>query len=321
MILYTLRTTTDNNIRSVPVMLLLLSSLVVLTYLRSEPTSAHLFVPDKNASLLALIHQIKTELELINYNMKYNGNNDLALEHVGHVIEIQTKDNLSSSSPPPLPGASDLRDVIKANPDEPPASIINEKINDTVDFLDEKIASKINDAVLKNSTIQALTIANITDEILREYAMAYGIQPVITNSMLNMNMSGMTSSTSRPSLSSSMVMENNNMQQPLTTDERHTPNATTIVSVANYQNAQSLANKALEIFRKDLQPLGLPEDATNAITLTAIRTTSFTELENSLSMLIDSINKKVPYSDIMEIIHGPVHTDLFLAYNLKMISD
>jgi hypothetical protein len=140
--------------------------------------------------------------------------------------------------------------------------------------------------------------------------------------MLNMNMSGMTSSASRPSLSSSsMVMENNNMQKPLTMDERHTPNATTIVSVANYQNAQSLANKALEIFRKDLQPLGLPKDATNAITSTAIRTTSFTELENSLSMLIDSINKKVPYSDIMEIIHVPVHTDLFLAYNLKMISD
>jgi hypothetical protein len=179
------------------------------------------------------------------------------------------------------------------------------------------------DAVLKNSTIQALTIANITDEILREYAMAYGIQPVITNSMLNMNMSGMTSSsTSRPlPSSSSMIMENNDMQQPLTTDERHTPNATAIVSVANYQNAQSLANKALEIFRKDLHPLGLPEDATNAITSIAIRTTSFTELESSLSMLIDSINKKVQYIDTMEIIHGPVHTDLFLAYNLKMISE
>jgi hypothetical protein len=197
MILYAIRTNTDNNTRSVPLMLLLLlSSLILLTSLHYKPTSAHLFVSDKNASLLALIHQIKTELELINYNMEHNGNNDLALEHVEHIIEIQTKDNLSSSPPPPLPEASDLADVIKANPDEPPASIINEKINDTVDFLDEKIASKMDDAVLKNSTIQALTIANITDEILREYAMAYGIQPVITNSMLNMNMSGMTTSSS-----------------------------------------------------------------------------------------------------------------------------
>jgi hypothetical protein len=93
MILCVIRTTADNNTRSVP-MMLLLSSLVVLTSLHYEPTSAHLFVPDKNTSLLALIHQIKTELELINYNMEYNGNNDLALEHVEHVIEIQTKDNL-----------------------------------------------------------------------------------------------------------------------------------------------------------------------------------------------------------------------------------
>jgi hypothetical protein len=96
MILYAIRTTTNNNnTRNVPMMLLLLSSLVVLTSLHYEPTSAHLFVPDKNASLLALIHQIKAELGLINYNMEYNGNNDLALEHVEHIIEIQAKDNLS----------------------------------------------------------------------------------------------------------------------------------------------------------------------------------------------------------------------------------
>ena len=54
---------------------------------------------------------------------------------------------------------------------------------------------------LRNSTIQALNIANITDEILREYAIAYGIEPVFaTNgSMVNMiNMSTMGSSIDSP---------------------------------------------------------------------------------------------------------------------------
>jgi hypothetical protein len=163
---------------------------------------------------------------------------------------------------------------------------------------------------LKNSTIQALKIANITDEILRGYAIAYGIEPVIaTNgSMVNMmNISTMGSSID--SAPSSMAMEDNGI-----------PSASKIANISNYQNAQELASKALELFRDDLKPLELP-NTTKSFLTADIRSSSVSRLEEGLSLLVNSIDEKKPYSDIMQIIHGLVHTNLFLAYDLKMIAE
>ena len=98
------------------------------------------------------------------------------------------------------------------------------------------------------------------------------------------------------------------------------PSASAIVNISNYQNAQGLAIKALEIFRDDLRPLELP-NTTGAFLTADIRSGSVSGLEDGLSLVLSSIHDKKPYSDIMQIIHGPVHTNLFLAYNLKMIAE
>ena len=175
------------------------------------------------------------------------------------------------------------------------------------------IVSDIDARDLKNSTIQALNIANITDEILREYGIAYDFEPVIatSGSMVNMmNMSTMSSSIdSPPAPPASIEMEDIGI-----------PSASRIANISNYQNAQQLANRALELFRHDLKPLELPSTARSFLTID-IRTSSVPELESGLSLLLDSINDKKPFNDIMQIIHGPVHTNLFLAYDLKMIAE
>jgi hypothetical protein len=44
------------------------------------------------------------------------------------------------------------------------------------------------------------------------------------------------------------------------------------------------------------------------------------EEEKGLSFLLNSIEDKKPYDDIIQIIHGPIHTNLVPAYYLKMIS-
>ena len=188
------------------------------------------------------------------------------------------------------------------------------RINKTIDsasrFLDNKIVSEIDSRDLRNSTIQALNIANITDEILREYAIAYGIEPVIAtsgNMGSMMDMSTMDSSVDSPP--DSMGMEDNRF-----------PSASRIANVSNYQNAQGLASKALELFRDDLKPLELP-NTTKSFLTADIRSTSVSGLEDGLSLLLSLIDDKKPYSDIMQIIHGPVHTNLFLAYDLKMIAE
>ena len=98
------------------------------------------------------------------------------------------------------------------------------------------------------------------------------------------------------------------------------PSASRIANISNYQNAQELASKALELFRDDLKPLELPNTTKSYLTAD-IRSTSVSDLEDGLSLLLSLIDDKKPYSDIMQIIHGPVHTSLFLAYDLKMIAE
>ncbi len=292
--------------------LLLLATLPVVTLLNLEPALAHVFLSDKDASLLATANQLKTELELMDYNLNHSDNN-LALKHVVDVTEIQNRSNNTSSFS--IPYLDDLRQLIESIgvDSEKTDSLlrINEMIDNASRFLDDKIVSEIGSRDLRNSTIQSLAIANITDEILREYAIAYGIEPVIAASgnmgnMMNMS-STMDSSVASPS--DSMAMENNRILS-----------AYRIANVSNYQNAQGLASKALELFRDDLRPLELP-DTTKSYLTADIRSTSVSDLEGSLSLVLSLIDDKKPYSDIMQVIHGPVHTSLFLAYDLKMMAE
>ena len=260
---------------------------------------------------MAIANQLKTELELVSYNLDYSDNN-LALNHLADATEIQTRNNNISSFS--IPYLDELRQLIESIPVDLEQTESLLRINETIDnasrFLDNKIVSKIDSRDLRNSTLQALNIANLTDEILREYAIAYGIEPVIatSGSMGNMmNMSTMGSSIDSPP--DSMDIEDNRI-----------PSASRIANISNYQNAQELASKALELFRDDLKPLELPN--TTRYFLTAdIRSSSVSGLEDGLSILLNSIDDKKPYSDIMQIIHGPVHTNLFLAYDLKMIAE
>ena len=292
--------------------LLLLSTLLIVTLFDLKPALAHVFLSDKNASLLATANQLKTELELINYNLNHSDNN-LALKHVADAAEIQTRSN-GTTSYFSIPYLDDLRQLIESiGVDSEKADSllrINKAIDNASRFLDNKIVSEIDSRDLRNSTIQALNIANMTDEILREYATAYGIEPVIATSgnMGNMmDMSAMDSSIASPP--DSMGMEDNRF-----------PNASRIANISNYQNAQGLASKALELFRGDLKPLELP-NTTRPFLTADIRSTSVSGLEDGLSLLLSLIDDEKPYSDIMQIIHGPVHTNLFLAYDLKMIAE
>ena len=287
--------------------LLLLSTLVIVTLSDLEPALAHVFLSDKNASLLAIANQLKTELELISHNLNHSDNN-LALKHVADATEIQTRSNNTSSIS--IPYLEELHQLIESIPVDSEKTESLLRINKTIDnasrFLDNKIVSDIDAQDLKNSTIQALNIANLTDEILREYAIAYGIEIVIATGNM-MNMSTMGSSIDSPP--DSMVMEDNRI-----------PSASRIANISNYQNAQELASKALELFRDDLKPLELP-NTTRSFLTADIRSSSVSGLEDGLSLLLNSIDDRKPYSDIMQIIHGPVHTNLFLAYDLKMIAE
>jgi Na+-transporting NADH:ubiquinone oxidoreductase subunit NqrC len=79
---YNTRSTTTAQVGIVNcLVLLLLSTLLIATLLDLKPALAHVFLFDKNALLLAIANQLKTELELISYNLNHSDNN-LALKHL-----------------------------------------------------------------------------------------------------------------------------------------------------------------------------------------------------------------------------------------------
>ena len=146
---YNTRTTAQVGIVNCLV-LLLLSTLLIATLLDMKPALAHVFLSDKNASLLAIANQLKAELELVSYNLNHSENN-LALKHLADAAEIQTRSkNISSFS---IRYLDELRQLIVSIPvdSEQTESFlrINETINNASRFLDNIIVSDIDDPRLK----------------------------------------------------------------------------------------------------------------------------------------------------------------------------
>jgi hypothetical protein len=226
----------------------------------------HYFSKDDRASFLALVHQINVETKLINTN--FPSNVSLAIEHTENTAKL-------------------LNHVYQ----------FGEDIADDNDFIRE-YNEQINNT---NSTVQALILANVVDEILRNYGKALEVDYDLTN-MSNMVMSNNSHSTTMMGGSmknSSIIREKSNYM---------TNNM--IVNLADYQTAQALSDKAQQIFNKDLKP----KAATSNVT------TFIGKLENGLTQLRDAVNNNAAPMDVMMIVHTQIHPNLQKAYNLQLVS-
>jgi hypothetical protein len=130
-----------------------------------------------------------------------------------------------------------------------------------------------------NSTVQALVIANVADEILRKYGNAYDIDFDLTD------MSNMPSND----------LENSDYNELI------------LVNIWDYQSAQALATKAQDIFKTELKPIAPEISAAFDI-----------NLENGLTQLKNSIKNKASPMDIMMVVHTQIHPNLLEAFNLRL---
>ena len=90
-----------------------------------------------------------------------------------------------------------------------------------------------------NSTVQALVVANIVDEILRKYGVAYEVGYDLTN-MSNMPITHSINAHEREIPSNSL--------------EDNDGNELTLVNIGDYQSAQTLSEEAIKIFEENLKP-------------------------------------------------------------------
>jgi hypothetical protein len=230
---------------------------------------AHYFSKDDRASFLALIHQINAEIQLTNTD--FPSNVSIAIEHAENTAEL-------------------LKKVYQ----------FSEDIVDDSDFIRE-YNEQLNNT---NSTVQALTFANVIDEILRNYGNALEVNYDLTN-MSNLVMSNV-------SHSATMMMDDN-MKNSSIIREKSGNNMThnIIVNLADYQTAQALSDKSQRIFNKDLKPITA---ATSNVT------TFIVKLENGLTQLRDAVNNNAAPMDVMMIVHTQIHPNLQKAYNLQLVA-
>lgn len=116
-------------------------------------------------------------------------------------------------------------------------------------------------------------IANIADEILREYGDAYDIDFDLTD-MSNMLITNSISAHGEK-------RHSNNLENSDDNDEL------VLVNIWNYQSAQALSGKAVKVFERNLRPLTqVDNNSSNS------DTAYITKVENSLMELNNLLNNK-----------------------------
>lgn len=238
-------------------------------YINSQHAYAHSFTPNNLATFLTLVYRAQIELSLATNNFPFNVT--LAMDHAESAAKL-------------------IDD----------AYYFDEDIVDDTDFI-----RKYNEAFnTSNSTIHGLVIANIVDQVLKEYGEAFDIDYDLTN------MSNMMRAPDINSSSSTLFDFANDPN--VTTNSTNQNNTLQIVNIADYQSAQKLSEKVYQIFRTNLLSLIPPSNNTSAASV------MMTRLEKSMADLNHLVDNKAPAQELMMVVHGQVHPNVQLAYKLKL---
>jgi hypothetical protein len=292
-----------------------LSALMLLgvTVASSQSAYAHTFSGDESASFLALIEQMKVELQLVKSNLSTNAT--LAAEHAEHSTEHLTEDiikeiaekneRLGRDVPASL---NDLQETLESG--NFTATDIDVKIADINDLLDETLSVRIASTQLSNSTVLALELANIVDETLEHYNGAYGIEEEHEEGEEHDEEEGSMNMTGDYSTETRETEENSNSSDESSTASEDELEHTTIVDVAHYQSAQALVMKAQDLFDSKLRAMA-DVNATQAVA----------DLDAGLKHLKQAIDGQEPHDDVDVIVHSEVHPNIQSAYNLQIIPE
>lgn len=315
--------------------------------LYNEKTYGHPFNRDQASLFMAHIYQMQIESELVLRNLA-NENVTLAQNHAnkaaslltpGMVIEIvegnaltskdlaaalnnltlvssssesqkQIVSNLVSDINVSLTEALNLR-IPQALTEKPPSSL--EKDADVIGGLFGSTDQGGNDYQAdENFSVQPLVFTELVDRVLVNYGNAYGVEFDMTN-MSNMVMPVSTTTDVNNSNHGNMNMDSMNMSLSTTTNNANRNNRNhSLVNITDYQSAQALATKALEIFDSKLKHI-----ATNN-TNKSNQSIFVTSLESGISQLNNSIRNKVSPLDIMMIVHTQIHPNLLEIFDLEI---
>lgn len=176
---------------------------------------------------------------------------------------------------------------------------INEIIDDILVSEDSLL---IDSDQFYNNTIIATMMANLGDEVLRKYGYAFGIP---SNIMLFMNFSAIDNL--EKNISKELNSYNHSSHDPL--DINKAANySTNLKDKSQYYDALETSKRMIEIYENDLESADKSMQVNSSLSL----------LKKSLNELYENISNYNNPSKIMEIVHGKVHPNLQLAFNLTL---
>jgi len=251
-------------------LLIILAIFLPFTSINAMVIYAHNFDTDDNSTFLTLVNKLLIENRLLNDSISINNYN-----------------NNSNS---------------------------NEYIENTENILEDILISEdsfiIDSNQFYNNTIIALVVANLADEVLRNYGRTFGVP---SNIMLSINFSNIININSQNKTNDSANMSNHNnhtIQQGNGTFATDDGNGNgTIVNNPSYLSALEHSDRMIQLYNNEL-------NGTSGESVYINKAKS--DLGNALYELKKAIAlKESPYK-IMEIVHGKVHPNLQIAFNLTL---
>jgi hypothetical protein len=91
-----------------------------------------------------------------------------------------------------------------------------------------------------------------------------------------------------------------------------------VIDQANFDTSTMIAKSLKILFSRSLNNATL--DKSNGLMQIPIemKTESVKNLEQGIGNLMSALNRKAPSLEVFSIVHGQIHPNLFLAYDLKL---
>jgi hypothetical protein len=151
-----------------------------------------------------------------------------------------------------------------------------------------------------NNTVIALVLANLADEVLKNYGHALGVP---SNIMLSMNFSNVTSGLNYSNTTTNIIVHSSHMPN------HENAISTAVIDDSSYHSALEISDRIIEIYNSELKA-----SSSNSASINKAKS----NLGGALYDLRKHIeNKERPFK-IMEDVHGRIHPNLQIAFNLTL---
>ena len=274
---------------------LLLLLIIAMPIINSEIYS-HTFTTDESVLFITLVDKLKIHAKLTEQFILEN-NHESASHHSNLLKQLYTKeinDEIEEKNERITNEISSFINTFSSlSSNKMTQSQINNTIQDFEAVLDESISVRISEDVLNNSTIQALRLATLMNDIDINYANSFSTQPH------NMSTMGMDQHDQQSMNMSTMGMDQHD-QNSSANESKDIQNYTA------YQTAQELLVPVSQSFEEIRSEKEISDQD------------KVTQLKEGIDNLASIIEMKKPYNEVAKVIHGIIQPTLQELYNLKI---